>query len=426
MEEENPVLIHLEDCVVVQLLAESYSRRTYEVRKQDLPNDIYNVLGIDETRFRVLVEAERPVSHYFGNVRIEKSFVFRPGIKICLYIEERKDRNASYISGFVYVLMPGVTCIPEKIGFQRPALSCLGSHMAMFTLSFDCSSCNIYVSCFPRIAEVIFGLSFHEDGTIECLQKAFSSNVPMLLFARYASDTEIDFSLKSLFDLKGNIDNATNVRNCMLQLMGREGMTGASTFDSQGIKKILGKLLHFYEMLLNKNEVFFLATFHSFVSETKRTINGVKVAGLFNQYFQEVGDYESFKKKLEVVYTIFNEIEGARKSYDRYNFEELFVKIPGYMELRKDAIRSQSGRALTKMVQDVDSYDHHVFAKPVAFTPCTKKDTQNVLGYFELSEVVELRHTEHRARVIPAGKYELRQCRSWEANPKGIWTLRID
>jgi hypothetical protein len=35
-------------------------------------------------------------------------------------------------------------------------------------------------------------------------------------------------------------------------------------------------------------------------------------------------------------------------------------------------------------------------------------------------------HDEHMDRVIPAGTYEIRQCRSWEANPKGVWSLRID
>ncbi len=485
-------------------------------------------------------------------------------------------------------------------------------------------------------------------------------------------------------------------------------MTGASALDSKGIKKVLGRLLPFYEMLLSGNEVFLIATFHSFVSETKRTINGVKVAGLFNQYFQDVSDYESFTKKLKEIYAIFTEIESARKNYASYDFEGWFERIPGYLDLRKEALRSQSGRALTKMVQDVDSlrfdpqrcptlmelihdgsipvstffrkdgeevyflfndnwdlfeeflskhrdvgielaklvsqrttyekslmsymyfvlydlpeflqkhtgktwvclpkivesaeeleppsseqgrvtkkrsaltpivdnenctvvvpyaclkvygrqttytyslnysvirrglsiegsvamtdvekklngrddyglmfytltgsvvgrgyptfliiferldnnktrvhfhrthplrskdgdnnpihnwiktcynwmvgnvnltnvvvqqgdlvfvstdsipsaesafvdsYDQHVFARPVAFTPCVKKDAQNILGYFELLEDVELRHTEHRTRTVPAGKYELRQCRSWEANPKGIWTLRID
>lgn len=39
---------------------------------------------------------------------------------------------------------------------------------------------------------------------------------------------------------------------------------------------------------------------------------------------------------------------------------------------------------------------------------------------------IALSHNEHLPRIIPAGSYEIRQCRSWEANPKGIWSLRID
>jgi hypothetical protein len=77
-------------------------------------------------------------------------------------------------------------------------------------------------------------------------------------------------------------------------------------------------------------------------------------------------------------------------------------------------------------VTEVNSYDSHCFASPVKFTPYVKKDKQNVLGYVKINQDTELRHTEHRNRMIPSGVYEIRQCRSWEANPKGIWSLRID
>jgi hypothetical protein len=77
-------------------------------------------------------------------------------------------------------------------------------------------------------------------------------------------------------------------------------------------------------------------------------------------------------------------------------------------------------------VTEVNSYDSHCFGSPVKFTPYTKKDKQNVLGYVQILEDTELNHTEHMTRKIPAGNYEIRQCRSWEANPKGIWSLRID
>lgn len=77
-------------------------------------------------------------------------------------------------------------------------------------------------------------------------------------------------------------------------------------------------------------------------------------------------------------------------------------------------------------VTQVTSYDSHRFEKPVDFVPYTKKERNNILGYVRLSEETALDHTEHLRRLIPAGTYEIRQCRSWEANPKGIWSLRID
>ena len=77
--------------------------------------------------------------------------------------------------------------------------------------------------------------------------------------------------------------------------------------------------------------------------------------------------------------------------------------------------------------EKVNSYDSHTFSQPVEFLPYTKKDKQNVLGYVRIPDPsVFLDHTEHTKRRIVPGDYEIRQCRSWEANPKGIWSLRID
>ena len=75
---------------------------------------------------------------------------------------------------------------------------------------------------------------------------------------------------------------------------------------------------------------------------------------------------------------------------------------------------------------EVDSYDNHRFESPVEFLPYEKKEKQNILGYVNLKKDTTLNHHEHLNRVIPKGVYEIRQCRSWEANPKGIWSLRID
>jgi len=75
---------------------------------------------------------------------------------------------------------------------------------------------------------------------------------------------------------------------------------------------------------------------------------------------------------------------------------------------------------------EVNSYDNHMFEHPVKFLPYNKKEKNNILGYFRIEKDTMLNHHEHKPRLIPAGDYELRQCRSWEANPKGIWSLRID
>ncbi len=76
--------------------------------------------------------------------------------------------------------------------------------------------------------------------------------------------------------------------------------------------------------------------------------------------------------------------------------------------------------------EKVNGYDSHLFETPVDYLPYEKKDRQNILGYIRLDNPTTLKHEEHLNRIIPAGIYEIRQCRSWEANPKGIWSLRID
>jgi hypothetical protein len=77
-------------------------------------------------------------------------------------------------------------------------------------------------------------------------------------------------------------------------------------------------------------------------------------------------------------------------------------------------------------IEKVNAYDGHKFDDYVEYTPYTKKDSQNILGYVNLKKDTVLAHEEHMNRVIPKGVYEIRQCRSWEANPTGIWSLRID
>jgi hypothetical protein len=102
--------------------------------------------------------------------------------------------------------------------------------------------------------------------------------------------------------------------------------------------------------------------------------------------------------------------------------------------IKKDNIKAQQGDLAfvetdnnkIDFNMEVNSYDHHIFASPVKFAEYTSKKKANILGYAKLDQDTILTHNEHENVPIPAGTYEIRQCRSWEANPKGIWSLTID
>lgn len=74
--------------------------------------------------------------------------------------------------------------------------------------------------------------------------------------------------------------------------------------------------------------------------------------------------------------------------------------------------------------KQADSYDKHCFETPVEMADGPQKS--NILCYVNIAADTWLKHTEHENVLIPAGAYEIRQARSWEANPKGVWSLRID
>ncbi len=94
----------------------------------------------------------------------------------------------------------------------------------------------------------------------------------------------------------------------------------------------------------------------------------------------------------------------------------------------EDSGEDLEGSAVTKLNfgYEVDQYDSHCFEKPVAFAEYVKKEKSNILGYVRLDQAMKLNHTEHDAVTVPAGTFAIHQCRSWEANPKGVWSLRID
>jgi len=134
------------------------------------------------------------------------------------------------------------------------------------------------------------------------------------------------------------------------------------------------------------------------------------------------GDYNPIHNWIKVCY---NWMAGNIKR-DRIKAQQgdlAFVQIK--TEKTDDSL---DGAAVTGLEFDhkVNEYDKHCFEKPVKFAEYTKKAKSNVLGYVDLDEDTWIRHTEHDDVLIPQGKYAIHQCRSWEANPKGVWSLRID
>jgi hypothetical protein len=694
MDNREPIVtVDLTRCRTLRVPEYEYSKMVYRVIGRDTPDDIYRILKIDEKFFTIFVDSRRLFSG-FDNRR-DLSFVFRDGMDLYIYVKKNASRD-SYsgfaLAGSIHVSIPSATYGAESFEFKNSSAYTATSTL---TLSVGNSRPRIYISCDLAIAESVFGLSFDELG-VECIGAVLDVAVPERLYRRYETDL-VNFSLHTLFDLKGNVQKESNVRYLMLLLKNREGMTGVRVLPSQGIKKVLDQMLPFYRKLLEGNELYLLAAFQTLVFESKKTITGVKVAKFFNESFAPVQDMAAFRAKLQEIYEVFARVESGRGEYDYYRFEELFVKFPGYAPLRKQALQAHSGRALAKFFQDVDSvqcdreeypilaaliedgsipvstffrkegdetyflfndnwplfeeflsryrdvgirlaklasqrttyeksfmsylyfllyglpeylekhtgkrwtcipsivesahelepertqsgqttkqrsaltpavnnetctvvvpyaclkvpgisttytyslnystvhrglsiegavslldieaklngrddyglmfytltgsavgrgyptfliiferldgdetrvhfhrpvnnwirtcynwmvgninlsrikaqqgdlvfvvsvdslpdgertlvnsYDSHTFSGPVSFSPCTKKDSGNILGYLELREDVHLTHPEHRKRIIPAGLYELRQCRSWEANPKGVWSLRID
>jgi hypothetical protein len=76
----------------------------------------------------------------------------------------------------------------------------------------------------------------------------------------------------------------------------------------------------------------------------------------------------------------------------------------------------------------VTDCDSHCFAKAVPYVPYTGKK-KHVLGHIRIDDKrgQKLIHPEHdNVTIREEGVFEVRQCRSWEANPKGVWTLNFD
>ena len=77
----------------------------------------------------------------------------------------------------------------------------------------------------------------------------------------------------------------------------------------------------------------------------------------------------------------------------------------------------------------VTGFENHSFVgkdnTPVMLYRSTAKKSAN-LGWIK-TEGMDMPHPEHESILnIPAGIYEVRRAKSWEANPSSVWVLRID
>jgi len=82
--------------------------------------------------------------------------------------------------------------------------------------------------------------------------------------------------------------------------------------------------------------------------------------------------------------------------------------------------------------KNVKEFESHAFVpleegQPIKLVENTNKSVKNRLGFLVSGGVFSVRHPEHEnIKALPAGIYDVRRCKSWEANPKAVWVLTID
>ncbi len=151
-----------------------------------------------------------------------------------------------------------------------------------------------------------------------------------------------------------------------------------------------------------------------------------------------------FENRTNGVFVHFHRTHPSRSKDGDYNGIHNWIKVCyNWMagNVHKSRIVAQQGDLVfvddsgndRNFAQNVDHYDNHMFESPVEFAPYALKKKDNILGYIRVGDKIPcaatgtiLKHHEHEWIGIPKGQYEIRQCRSWEANPQGVWSLRID
>jgi hypothetical protein len=145
-----------------------------------------------------------------------------------------------------------------------------------------------------------------------------------------------------------------------------------------------------------------------------------------------------FEKRAAGVHVHFHRTHPSRSKGGDYNPIHDWIKVcynwmAGNVHRSKlkvqqgDLIFAETDKAPDDGYALGQQYDNHTFDEPVEIAPYSGKDKSvNILGWVKIVKETRLLHKEHDAVTLRPGVYEIRQCRSWEANPRGIWSLRID
>jgi len=120
--------------------------------------------------------------------------------------------------------------------------------------------------------------------------------------------------------------------------------------------------------------------------------------------------------------------------------EECYRYMAG--NVRAEEIYRQQGDLIFMRVEEpkhnddalkgIADFESHAFVvpkgkEPVRLLPNEAKSIKNRLGHLFASTEFTVDHPEHEPlKKMPSGWYEVRRCKSWEANPQAVWSFTID
>ncbi len=105
--------------------------------------------------------------------------------------------------------------------------------------------------------------------------------------------------------------------------------------------------------------------------------------------------------------------------------EEIFAQQGDLIFIKTDQ-KVEMGE--TRVVKEFESHKFERLAEGEIFViPNEAKSIKNRLGFILCNTYFAVTHPEHDALpMMPPGLYEVRRCKSYENNPKGVWVLSID